>query len=204
VDGEGPLLEQLTRRLAECPAEFLAEAAIAGRGTVEVAAVVADLLCDLGGPRLSEAEPLRASGERQRNRLQTILVACWLLADGWFRTPPRYANAARAWLAEGLDELARLMAAERLVADANRREELARLCLRALGLRPAGETAAQAEDRLATLNSVERRRVRNEVKDGAAPLAPAEVPTSPRASETAAASPPTTSGTSGENGKSSP
>jgi hypothetical protein len=77
--------------------------------------------------------------------------------------------------------------AKRLVAGTDRREELARLCLRALGLRPAGETAAQAEDRLATLNSVERRRVLHEVKSVPVPPAPTEVPTRPPASETAAA-----------------
>ena len=43
--------------------------------------------------------------------------------------------------------------------DPDRREELARLCLKDLGLRPAGESLAQAQDRLNTLSSVERQRV---------------------------------------------
>jgi hypothetical protein len=111
-----------------------------------------------------DAAPFRSGGERQRNRLQTILVACWLLHDGWFRTRGQDAAAARAWLATGLDGLAKLVPAERLVFDADRREELARLGLRALGLRPAGETVTQAEDRLATLNSVERQRVLRDIK----------------------------------------
>ncbi len=49
--------------------------------------------------------------------------------------------------------------AVRRCSDPDRREELSRLCLRALNLRPAGETAAQAQDRLTTLNTVERQHV---------------------------------------------
>ncbi len=59
----------------------------------------------------------------------------------------------------GLDELAELVKAPQLIADSDRREELSRLCLKALDLRPAGETAAQAQDRLTTLNTAERQRV---------------------------------------------
>ena len=44
------------------------------------------------------------------------------------------------------------------MADPERREELALLALRALGLRPAGETLAQAQDRLVTVSSAERAR----------------------------------------------
>jgi len=52
-----------------------------------------------------------------------------------------------------------LAQAPSFVRDPDRREELVRLCLRDLGLRPAGETVAQAQDRLATLNTAERQRV---------------------------------------------
>jgi hypothetical protein len=41
---EGPLLETLTRRLSECPADFLAEPRIGARGRVHVGAVISDLL----------------------------------------------------------------------------------------------------------------------------------------------------------------
>ena len=53
---EGPLLETLTRRLAECPADFLAEPRdSSGKGAVYVAAVVYDLIRDLGGAPLTKA-----------------------------------------------------------------------------------------------------------------------------------------------------
>lgn len=162
MEAEGPLLEALLRRLAECPPEFLAEPLLGGTGTVHVAAVVSDLLRDLGGAGLSGDEAKYFGGantRKNRNRLGTVLVAAWLLHDPWFRVQKRFAEPTRALLAHGLTELAGVVQAPQLVSDPDRREELARLCLKGLGLRPAGETAAQAEDRLTTLNSAERQRV---------------------------------------------
>ena len=56
-------------------------------------------------------------------------------------------------------ELAAQVAGEKFITDPDRREELARVALARLGYRPAGETVAQAQDRLTTLNSAERARV---------------------------------------------
>jgi hypothetical protein len=165
VDEEGPLLESLVRRLAECPVEFLAEPLVGSVGVIHVAAVVSDLLRDLGGAALTakQAGPFQpADRKKHRNRLQTVLVACWLLHDSWFLQQRRFVPAVQRFLYEGLDSLAALVPASRLATDPDRREEFARLALRALGLRPAGETAAQAEDRLTTLSSVERQRVIHE------------------------------------------
>jgi hypothetical protein len=159
---EGPLLETLTRRLAECPAEFLAEPRIGKGGTVHVAAVISDLLVSLGGQPLSKEEAAffqRADAKKHRNHYAVVLIACWLLHDAWFRGRGQFAETARRLLFTGLDELAGLVKASQLISDPDRREELSRLCLRALNLRPAGETAAQAQDRLSTLSTAERQRV---------------------------------------------
>ena len=51
------------------------------------------------------------------------------------------------------------------VTDPDRREELARLCLDKIGLRPAGESATVARDRMTTLSSVERERVLTETRE---------------------------------------
>jgi hypothetical protein len=162
VDTEGPTLESLMRRLAECPAEFLADPLIGSAGTIHVAAVVSDLLTDLGGAPLSAKgrAAFQATDRRKHlNRLRVVLVAAWLLHDPFFRAEHRFGPAAQTFLADGLTELATLVAAPQLVSDPDRREELARLCLQALGLRPKGESVAQAQDRLTTLSSVERQRV---------------------------------------------
>ena len=158
---EGPLLETLTRRLAETPSEFLLEPRLGQSGSVTVAAVVSDLIHDLGGsPIPSQLVSFTPSNPKtERNRLRLALVACWLLHDPWFLQRPLFAGRALAFLLSGLDELASLTPAQKFVTDPDRREELARWCLKSLGLRPAGETESQAQDRLATLNTAERQRV---------------------------------------------
>jgi hypothetical protein len=163
---EGPPLEALTRRLAECPAEFLMEPRVGKAGAVHTAAVVADLLRDLGAPALPDLSPFEPAGpaEAHANRLQAVLVAAWLLHDPWFRARRVLAAQALLFLLRDLPELAPLVPAPRLVTDPDRREELARLCLKALNLRPLGETVEQAQDRLTTISSLERQRVIREAR----------------------------------------
>lgn len=159
---EGPLLESLTRRLTECPAEFLAEPRIGSAGKIHVEAVVSDLIHDLGGEPLIKAQAAAfqpKDAKQHRNRLSLVLITAWLLRDPWFIKDKQYAEKAYELLAVGLGELAQLVKASVFVTDPDRREELARMCLKALDLRPGGETDAQALDRYNTLNSAERQRV---------------------------------------------
>lgn len=159
----GPPLEILTRRLAECPPDFLADPAQEGRSGVVVPAVAADLLCALGAAPADEARAAAIQGPGgapfARNRLGLILVSCWLLGDPWFRGVGGLAEPAEALLRSGLDGLASAVRFEECVRARDRREELVRLVLAALGLRPEGETPEQAADRLRSLDSVETRRV---------------------------------------------
>jgi hypothetical protein len=161
MKADGPVLERLTHRLAECPPDFLAEPRSGGRGLVRVEAVVSDLFMDLGGGLLSDqgVEPFNVSAKGKRNFLRLVLVSCWLLHDEWFRQAGAYSRPAHAFLKDGLNELSGLVAADLFVTDADRREELARLCLEALDLRPQGESEAQSADRLKTMGSVERSKV---------------------------------------------
>ena len=158
---EGPVLESLTRRLAETPEDFLAEPRIGQTGRAHVDAVVGDLLQLLNAPPQSGQLARFAGSDARldRNRLAITLLLCWLLSDDWFRQSNLGATNILALLESGANELAAQVAARKLVTDPDRREELARFALARLGFRPAGETLAQAQDRLTTLNSAERARV---------------------------------------------
>ncbi|HEU0301101.1 MAG TPA: hypothetical protein VFR37_16675 [Longimicrobium sp.] len=161
MEREGPVLESLTRRLAETPEDFLGEPRIGAAGRVHTAAVVGDLLRAMGGA--APAGELRrfhgADPRADRNRLSIALVLCWLLADEWFARASLPPGMVLTLLDGESRELAAQSPAAKFVADPDRREELARLALARLGYRPAGETPAQAQDRLTTLSSAERARV---------------------------------------------
>jgi len=159
---EGPQLEMLTHRLAECPPEFLLEPRREGAGAIDVAAIVADHLRRLLQGEVSD-EALRCVNAVRgfgKNRQQLLAIVTWLLHDPWFLERPQLApDQYRLLVADSLHQLSETVHPETMVADPDRREELVRVCLNALGFRPRGETLAQATDRLTTLDSVERERV---------------------------------------------
>ncbi|MGC3999535.1 MAG: hypothetical protein QM767_19670 [Anaeromyxobacter sp.] len=161
-------VEALTRRLAECPEDFLREPRARGLpgGEIDVAAVVADLARDLGlepCPPQATARWAEAPAEA-RNVLRLTLIGAWLAHAPELRAAGALGPLVLAWLAGALPPLAALVAPEQFVVDQDRREELARSLLAAIGLLPAGETAAQAADRLQTLSTVERARLLRETR----------------------------------------
>ena len=159
MNHEGPPLETLLRRLAETPPEFLAAPQIAGRGVVHVDAVIADLVRSLGAtPDPAGLTAFRGTGPNDRNRLSVALVIAWLLGDEWFRVRGGLAPRLTSVIAESADELAPATVAEVFTRDPDRREEMARLALARLDLRPAGESMAQAQDRLKSISAAERAR----------------------------------------------
>lgn len=151
---QGPAVELLTRRLAQCPPDFA--------DAVAVGAILADVLEDAGHDLLPaewhDALAPRQPEPAQRSWVQATAILAWLLADP--AVGPIVPTAAVLELLRGdLHELTLHVPAAALVTDSDRREELARLLLRAAGTIPAGETPAQAADRLATLDTVTRLRV---------------------------------------------
>ena len=158
---EGPPLEALTHRLTETPEDFLAEPKVGATGRVPVSAVVNDLLAQLGtSAETSLLEFFNGSDvQRERNRLSVILIICWLLADDSFKALKPNGAQVLGLLDETATQLAAQVASKSYLNDADRREELVRTILARLDCRPAGETIAQAQDRLTSLSSVERERV---------------------------------------------
>lgn len=161
MQAEGPVLETLTRRLAETPEDFLGEPRIGGSGRVHVAAVAGDLVRGLGlAIGAADFSTLEGKDPRlDRNRLAVTLLLCWLLSDDWFRHNKLSAAELFALLSHGSTQLGAQVAARKFITDPDRREELARFSLARLGYRPAGETIPQAQDRLTSLSSAERARV---------------------------------------------
>jgi len=167
MGGDVPSVAALTHRLAECPGEFLEPPFVRGSGVVHVDAIVADLVRFMGGPVLTAQDTTvfrQGRGTDDLNHLQLVLVASWLLHDPWFEDQRLLADRVPALLAVSLAGLAAVVAAAEFVTDPDRREELVRHCLKALEVRPAGENADEAADRLTALDSVERQRVAAEAR----------------------------------------
>ncbi len=132
-------------------------------GRVRVRAVVADLHEELFDapaeePLLSACdagEPTRA----ERSRLGWILAASHVLSHPAIREAALKHDRVVKLLVQELPALAALVPPERLEREEERREELVRRVLRAAQLRLPGESAADGEDRLRQVDTVERHRV---------------------------------------------
>jgi hypothetical protein len=144
-----PPLAEFLRWLAEMPEAFRAEPLGFPAGKVAVPAVVADLHETLFDRRPDEA----------------FLAACHLLWHPALRvsTPP--AAGFSKLLVQDLAALAAVAPADGLLGDEERREELIRRTLQALGLLLPGEGPKEAEDRLTQVDSVERRRLVREAAE---------------------------------------
>jgi hypothetical protein len=162
MHSEGPELETLLHRLAECPPEFWQVTAEKDRPAVDVTAIVCDHMRQMAPADPPERQTFALEGIRggKPARQALVSIVCWLLHDEWLLARPEFAPAMwDLFVSKQLTERAAMVKPEKFVSDADRREELVRVCLSALGLRPQGETAAQATDRMTTLDSVERDRV---------------------------------------------
>lgn len=158
---EGPPLQQLLHRITATPPDFMAEPRIGNRGEVHTVAVVRDLLAAKG--HVVDISNLSALAGRDaktdRNRLSIALLMTWLLADPALTIERERLADILTLLKDDATRLAAYTNARQLFEDLERREELARLTLSKLGLRPAGESVAQAQDRFTSISSLERARL---------------------------------------------
>ncbi|MBM3966291.1 MAG: hypothetical protein FJ308_14690 [Planctomycetes bacterium] len=163
----GPSLDSLIHRLGECPPEFLELTMEESRGTEILIAILGDTFMEYGEHNPWQAEdpfhdqlrhkPTDASVRRHRGLLGVI---AWLLFDEWFQQNASMASRAWPWMrGEEVLELSQLVRPELFTSDMDRREELVRVLLASMDVRPAGETIEQSRDRMATLDSVERSKV---------------------------------------------
>lgn len=162
-------IESLTRRLVATPNDFLTP-------SVDCAALVSDLFAAQGQGQIDSGylQQFRSSplGSADKGYLATVAIGVWLLYE-----PQLFSKLSVdymwAFLRTELLELSTTTLPSALVEDPDRREELARRCLRSFRLAVEGETQSQSEDRLASLNSFEQERLLEQTR--AAELRAAEV-----------------------------
>ena len=156
------------RRLAEMPSPFREDPRPWNPRGVPLAAVLGDLHETLvRSPPTADflkAVLPQAATPAERNRIAWVLAACWLLMHPDLRTAQPEALRLKAFLGQELRDLAAVADWESS-ADGERREELLRRTLRACNLSLPGESAAEAEDRLAQLDSVGRDRLVREAAE---------------------------------------
>lgn len=159
TDDHNPALEVLLQRLLDIPQEFQVDPVIASRGKVHIAALAHDFyrMHQAAIPNLASFNRFVSNDpDQDRNRLQLIMVLIWLLSDPWFVQRRLPSNELDGLLGDMAEELSKQANAQAFIHDADRREELVRQCLYRLDLRPSGETADQAADRLSSISSIKR------------------------------------------------
>jgi len=166
-------VERLCRRIGAIPSVFVEELRD-GQAPLATHAILHDLLlvqCDTA-PTTAFLAPFRKGGAVKKakkgaaesaptQRYFLARVLAWLLMDDGFRGVP--AERLEHAIGEAMRVL-EVVAARQFLDDTDRREELVRLVLRHLDLSPEGEAAADAEDRLSSLDSVRRVRLLQEAR----------------------------------------
>jgi hypothetical protein len=169
MNEEGPQLVALMHRLSECPEDFVSLSDQAD-GAACTLALTQDFF-----RRFGDSDPIREEphvldecmtrGEKSNPLpyFSLLGVTLWLFYDPWFDGKSQFAKPIwNVIQGDKLRALSHLLRATQIVADPDRREELVRICLNGLNLRPQGESVAQASDRLMSLDSVERERILRE------------------------------------------
>lgn len=158
-----PPLPELLRHVREMPASFRSVPAGFPGGRVRVRAVVGDLWESLFGAAppadlLAAMDP-RDGSAGERSRLGWVLAAAHLLWHPGLRSEAAAAAAVRRLLVADLARLSAIVQPRAVATDADRAEELIRRVLRALDRFLAGESPAEAQERLDQVDSVARRRL---------------------------------------------
>lgn len=161
-----PDLIELTRRVSECPPDFLTTC-LGEHGAERIIAIIADHFRDHTQTTYPTslnklfATLLQTKVDPSFERyLQVLAIIVWLLHDHYFVSrPPLAIPASEIVTHSHLKRLSELVHPHQMIADPDRREELVRFCLDQFGIYPRGETMTQSADRLISLNSVERQRI---------------------------------------------
>jgi len=167
---EGPSLEAMMDRLAAIPAVFTEDFNKAGSshsGPV-LTDIVNDLLLDTGDRPISpdEIKTLESSAGK-KNYQRLIAILCHIYHDPFFiENRPAAGLIRKLFFSQKLPALGAVIDNENtFISDPDRREELCRLALISVNMFPRGEDEKRAKERLATLDSIERKKILDKTRE---------------------------------------
>jgi hypothetical protein len=158
-----PPLADFLRWLSEMPEAFREQPAGFSNGKVPVRAVLSDLVETLCEESASDdfLQAFEPSGDsiKERNRFAWVLAGCHLLWHQSFRSDKLPKEPLQQFFIQELSQLAEVASIDIFFSEEERREELLRRALRALGKELPGESKEVAADRLSQVDSIEKRRL---------------------------------------------
>ena len=160
-------LSYLLKRISETPKEFfnpvVKKGKKIGKNEINLGAIVNDLIFDHGGNYMiiSAIDSFFENKNKDNlNYLKIVSILVYLFYDESFMIEKcDYKKIFGFLKSPKLKELSRIVDYREFLEDQERKEELARLALEALGFLPKGETQKKAKDRLTTLDSIERKKI---------------------------------------------
>ena len=150
-------IHQLMRRLAQCPGEIYDFTGMNAESPVPLAQVQ-DTIYYLGGPALEQKARKSVMKIQTERPVEAafLMLGCYVLSDPLFCEKKELVSRSLSLLVSGFTSLADLAQARDFVLNTERREELVRLCLKHLELRPEGESKDVFKNRWESLDSVRR------------------------------------------------
>jgi hypothetical protein len=158
-----PPIADFLRWLSEMPESFREEPAGFTKGRVPVRAVLSDLTETLTG--VSPAEDFLQAFDpdedstKERNRFAWVLAGCHLFWHPSLKNTKPSLEQLQQFFIQEIPQLAAVVSIDAFFTEEERREELLRRALRAIGQRLPGEDTKAAEDRLSQVDSVEKRKL---------------------------------------------
>lgn len=159
------VISELIHHIKRCPSDFLKAPMFKNQGEVYSEALVNDAFRLVSADFASPCPVKIQAEKRTPAELSLMQICCWVVSHPVFATVP--SDWFRDFFAEGLKEVAGLVKTEQWIQDEERAEELARMLLQACKIVPAGESVQEAEDRFASVNSVNRMKVIEESRAAA-------------------------------------
>jgi hypothetical protein len=167
---ETPELYYFMQRLQNTPIQILEYSLTSKESDVKSInpiSIIKDLLYDFG---LSFSEwnsiqiPINPNDSIQENYLRTLLIFVYLLNDPFFKSRSIRFLKLKDLLFQKVRSYSNIIKSRDWIYDLERREETIRITLQALDLRLKNESFNQSQDRLLSIDSIEREKMISETR----------------------------------------